>query len=70
MNELDAQLLAAHAKNDLNLLVDLYQQAAASTVDEEARYFYLTHAYIFALDVHHADRDKLKADLVAAGRES
>jgi len=70
MNDLDAQLLAAHAENDLNLLVDLYQQAAASAVDDEVKYFYLTHAYIFALDVHHSDREKLKASLVAVGRES
>ena len=70
MRDLDEQLLAAHEANDLNLLVDLYQQAAKTAEDDEAKYFYLTHAYIFALDVHHDDREKLKASLVSAGRES
>ena len=70
MRDLDEQLLAAHEANDLNLLVDLYQQAADAAADDEAKYFYLTHAYVFALDIHHDDRAKLKARLVSAGRES
>jgi hypothetical protein len=70
MNDLDEQLLAAHEAKDLNLLVDLYQQAASATDGDEAKYFYLTHAYIFALDAHHPDRKNLKASLIAAGRES
>ena len=70
MNTLDQQLLAAHDDNDLNLLVDLYKQAAAQALDAEAKYFYLTHAYIFALDINHPDAAALKSTLVSAGRES
>lgn len=70
MSDLDTRLLAAHDQNDMPLLVDLYQQAAAQAADEEAKYFYLTHAYIFALDINHPDMAQLKADLIAAGRES
>lgn len=70
MNTLDQQLLAAHDDNNLNLLVDLYQQAAAQASDDEAKYFYLTHAYIFALDINHPDAPALKSTLVSAGRES
>ena len=35
--------------------------------DQEA--FFLTHAYVFALEMAHPDTDALKARLVANGRE-
>lgn len=70
MISLDQQLLAAHEDNDMALLVELYQQAAEQASDDEAKYFYMTHAYIFALDTNHPDIPALKSALVAAGRES
>ena len=47
---LDKDLIAAHARGDVNSLVELYREAAQAANTEEARAFYLTHAYVFALD--------------------
>lgn len=47
---LDAALLEAHAAGDLGALVTLYSQAAETAASDEAAGFYLTHAYVFALD--------------------
>ncbi|MBE1282392.1 MAG: hypothetical protein GJ676_03680 [Rhodobacteraceae bacterium] len=70
MSDLDDQLLKAHAADDRWLLVSLYAEAADATDDDEARYFYLTHAYVFALEQNHPSLPDLKARLVAAGRET
>lgn len=63
MNNLDARLLAAHARGDLAALVMLYTLAADSALNEQAKRFYLTHAYVFALETDHPDipvlRDRL-----------
>ena len=51
--ELDEQLLSAHARDDRESLVRLYTQAADAAESRhypEAARFYLTHAYVFALD--------------------
>ena len=70
MSTLDEQLLKAHEDENKHLLVDLYQQAADQAVTDDAKYFYLTHAYIYALEMRHEDTEHLKAQLIAAGRES
>ncbi|WP_375265123.1 hypothetical protein [Planktotalea sp.] len=70
MSTLDAQLLAAHEVDDRPALVRLYQDAAQMSFDENAAGFYLTHAYIFALELGHADTPALHAKLKAMGRES
>lgn len=68
MNDLNARLLAAHDAGDHRALVALYQQAAAQ--DAEAQGFFLTQAYIFALETGHPDATALRAELVAMGRET
>ena len=67
--ELDAALLDAHARHDRAALVTLYAQAADATRELDASCFYLTHAYVFALDTGDARADALRARLVSFGRE-
>jgi len=70
--DLDAALIAAHAAHDGDSLVALYASAADRAEAEgghEAAAFYLTHAYVFALESGHPAADRLHARLKAAGRE-
>lgn len=67
---LDDRLLAAHARNDKHALIGLYTQAADETADQDAACFYLTHAYVFALDMGDTRATALHARLKAAGREA
>ena len=46
---LDARLLAAHERGEARTLARLYAEAAEAAGGEAAA-FYLTHAWIFALD--------------------
>lgn len=69
---LDAALLVAHEKNDYPGLVTLYRQAGLSCIDAndvDAGCFYLTHAYIFALELGSNQATELHKILVAYGRE-
>lgn len=66
---LSERLLTAHAENDAAELVALYQQAAETTPDETIKGFYLTQAYIFALEAGDPAAPNIKAMLVAMGRE-
>ncbi|NNK16612.1 MAG: hypothetical protein HKP51_06885 [Sulfitobacter sp.] len=69
MNTLESALLAAHASGDTAALVTLYAQASeqAETVDMAG--FYLTHAYVFALELNHPQASELRQRLIDAGRE-
>lgn len=69
MTALDEKLLAAHDRDDRSALVSLYQEAANSAESDDATGFYLTHAYIFALDTGSAQAPALHARLKAMGRE-
>ncbi len=69
MSGLDDALLAAHSRNDREALVRLYAQAADASDDKEAAGFYLTHAYVFALDAGLPIADELRTRLVHMGRE-
>ena len=69
MNNLDQRLLAAHDANDQKALVGLYTLAADAADDLDAACFYLTHAYIFALEQNHPDAVTLRARLKVYGRE-
>ena len=69
MNALDRKLVAAHEAGDGAALVTLYQDAAAQAATETARGFYLTHAYVFALEAGHAEAEALRTELVDMGRE-
>lgn len=70
MSDLDSRLLAAHARGDRAALVALYTEAAEAAGEEQARGFYLTHAYVYALEAGAPEAPALRALLVAAGRES
>ena len=70
MKDLDAQLLAAHAKGDAAALVTLYRQAADQANDPQAAAFYLTHAHVFACEINHPDTDALRQRLIDQGREA
>ncbi|MDA8747830.1 hypothetical protein N9M66_06435 [Litoreibacter sp.] len=63
-SDLDARLLAAHAAGDRPALIDLYLEASDTAQTEEAANFYLTHAYVFALDVGDPRADMFKQRLV------
>ena len=69
---LDARLLAAHAAGDKGLIAVSYTQAAdvaeaAGDVDQAC--FFLTQAWIFALEAGMPQARVLKKRLVAYGRE-
>ncbi len=66
---LDVQMIAAHEAGDRAALIRLYTEAADVANDEDAACFYLTHAYVFALEAGADEVDELKKRLVAAGRE-
>lgn len=70
MSDLDTRLLAAHEAGDRDALVALYTEAADSAASHDAACFYLTHAYVFALELGHPAADRLRARLIAAGRET
>lgn len=63
MNDLDAQLLAAHAEADAAALVTLYAQASDMAAHLQAKRFFLTHAYVYALELGHPDVATLKSRL-------
>ncbi|MCX7559979.1 hypothetical protein OS190_10405 [Sulfitobacter sp. F26204] len=69
MSKLDAALLAAHASGNTERLVALYSQAADEAESAEGAAFYLTQAYVFALEAGHADAPSLHQRLLDAGRE-
>jgi hypothetical protein len=70
MSDLSAQLLRAHEAGDAAALVALYISAAEATNDVDAAGFYLTHAYVFALEANHPDASALRQRLIAQGRET
>jgi hypothetical protein len=70
MSALDAALLAAHAAGDRAALIRLYAEAAESAADPDAAGFYLTHAYVFALEAGAPEAAALHARLKGEGREA
>jgi hypothetical protein len=67
---LEAQLLAAHEGDDRAALVRLYTEAADITNDVDAACFFLTYAYVFALEMGVPEASTLHARLKAHGREA
>ncbi|MBT8414362.1 MAG: hypothetical protein KJO30_08540 [Boseongicola sp.] len=64
-------LLSAHATDDRRALVMLYLEAAnlsKASQDVEKECFFLTHAWIFALETDHELSDDLRARLERYGR--
>jgi hypothetical protein len=72
VSSLNDALLAAHLAGDNATLVRLYRKAgeAALPKDEVQGCFYLTHAYVFALEAGMLEAEELRAILVAKGREA
>ncbi len=68
MKPLQDRLLDAHARDDRAALITLYTEAADSTDDLDAACFYLTHAYIFALERGNCASETLFDRLRAHGR--
>lgn len=66
---LDAQVLAAHAAGDRAALAALYAKAAAMAPERDAEAFYLTQAYVYALEAGDSAAKTLHARLAALGRE-
>lgn len=69
MSTLDARLLDAHEAGDRPALVELYCEAADASNDADAAGFYLTHAYVYALELGLPLAASLRARLIADGRE-
>lgn len=72
LGELDAALLEAHAAGDGARLVALYASAADMAEADgriDAACFFLTQAYVFALDTDDGAAPALHARLLAHGRE-
>ncbi len=69
MIDLDTRLLDAHAADDRRELVALYAEAADSANDLDAACFYLTHAYVFALETGHPRATHLHKALCRHGRD-
>lgn len=68
---LEAELLAAHEIRDAARLSLLYARAARLADfggERERAAFYLTHAWVFALDAGLDEAERLQADLRAWGR--
>ena len=70
MNALDDALIAAHEASDNLLLVRLYTQASQEAEHPDAAGFYLTHAYVFALEAGLASAPELRQRLIDMGRET
>ena len=68
MTSLQDRLLAAHAEDDRHSLIALYTEAADTTSDIDAACFYLTHAYLFALEAGDPAAKALHGRLKAHGR--
>ncbi len=68
--DLDTRLLAAHAAGDRAALIRLYSEASEAAGHPVARNFYLTHAYVFALEAGVPETVDLRARLVAFGAET
>lgn len=68
MTTLDARLLAAHDRDDRAALVLLYTEAASSAPDDDARAFFLTHAYVFALEIGAPEAASLRQSLADLAR--
>ncbi|MEM8592788.1 MAG: hypothetical protein AAGF13_09715 [Pseudomonadota bacterium] len=66
--KLHEELLAAHIARDGEKMVALYTTAADQADDEDEEMFFLTHAYIFALEAGHPKAPALRQRLKEAGR--
>ena len=69
MSALNERLLAAYAAGDKRALVRCYEEASRRAPTEDARSFFLTQAYVYALEIDHPDTAALLHQLRDLGRE-
>lgn len=69
MTDLNTRLLQAHEAGDIKALAKLYEQAADEQTNEDAASFFLTHAYVHALEANLPNVDSLRQRLINMGRE-
>jgi len=72
MDELDQRLFAAHATGDAAALAALYTQAAdlaEAAMETDRACFYLTHAWVFALDAGLGEARCIHRRLIRHGRD-
>lgn len=67
--DLHSRMLAAHEGPDHAALIALYTEAADSANDLDASCFFLTHAYVFALEAGAPQARQLHGRLARYGRE-
>ncbi len=70
MKDLDTRMISAHEARDRMALIKLYSEAADSVNDVDASCFFLTHAYVFALEAGTPDAALLHQRLKRHGREA
>lgn len=70
MRDLDTRMIRAHHAEDRRSLIGLYAEAADRMNDLDAACFFLTHAYVFALEAGAPEAAPLHARLKAQGREA
>jgi len=67
--ELDAALRDAHLAGDKARISALYAKAAQTEPTADARAFFLTQAYVFALEIGSPEAACLRDALIALGAE-
>ncbi|MEM5500409.1 hypothetical protein WNY59_02290 [Ahrensia kielensis] len=65
---LETALLKAHSDEDYPTLITLYTKAAEGANDKDAEFFYLTHAFVFALEHGAPEAKPLNKRLADQGR--
>ena len=66
---LNDDIIKAHNEGDNWKLISLYTQASNSANSTDLESFFLTQAYVLALEQNHPAQRQLKSRLVAFGRE-
>jgi hypothetical protein len=69
MSDLEARLLEAHATGARDALITLYAEAAVGVAGTAAEPFYLTHAYVYALEAGSSRAAALRRRLEDLGSE-
>jgi hypothetical protein len=70
MSDLDTAMIHAHETGDRRALIGLCAEAADRMNEIDAACFFLTHAYVFALEAGASEAGVLHARLKAQGREA
>ena len=70
MSDLHARILVAHAAGDRAAMAALYAEAAEQVQGEDAQAFFLTQAYVLALEAGQPAAARLHARLCAMGRDA